>query len=49
MTRSLLITRPLPETVVNAARARFDVTVEIVETAVENVEFKVPRVVREPA
>ena len=27
MTRSLLITRPLPETVVNAARARFDVTV----------------------
>ena len=29
-------------------RARFDVTVETVETAVENVEFKVPRVLREP-
>ena len=35
--------------VVDAFRAHFDVTVEIVETAVENVEFKVPRVLREPA
>ena len=35
--------------VVDAFRDRFDVTVEIVETAVENVEFKVPRVLREPA
>ena len=35
--------------VIDAFRARFDVTVEIVETAQENVEFKVPRVLREPA
>lgn len=35
--------------VIDAFRARFDVTVEQVETAVENVEFKVPRVLREPA
>ena len=35
--------------VVDAFRDRFDVTVETVETAVENVEFKVPRVLREPA
>ncbi|MDJ0628066.1 MAG: 4-hydroxy-3-methylbut-2-enyl diphosphate reductase [Rhodobacter sp.] len=35
--------------VIDAFRARFDVTVEVVETAVENVEFKVPRVLREPA
>ncbi len=34
--------------VVDAFRARFDVTVEVVETAVERVEFKVPRVLREP-
>lgn len=33
--------------VVDAFRARFDVTVELVETAVENVEFKVPRILRE--
>jgi 4-hydroxy-3-methylbut-2-enyl diphosphate reductase len=32
--------------VVDAFRARFDVTVEVVETAVETVEFKVPRVLR---
>ncbi|MEL6101525.1 MAG: 4-hydroxy-3-methylbut-2-enyl diphosphate reductase [Pseudomonadota bacterium] len=42
-----------PETLVNevveAFRDRFDVNVEIVETAIENVEFKVPRVLREPA
>jgi 4-hydroxy-3-methylbut-2-enyl diphosphate reductase len=35
--------------VIDAFRARFDVTVEIVETATEDVEFKVPRVLREPA
>ncbi|MFK7752336.1 MAG: 4-hydroxy-3-methylbut-2-enyl diphosphate reductase [Sedimentitalea sp.] len=42
-----------PETLINevidAFRDRFDVTTEVVETAVENVEFKVPRVLREPA
>ena len=35
--------------VIDAFRERFDVTVELVETAVENVEFKVPRVLREIA
>ncbi|AHC99416.1 4-hydroxy-3-methylbut-2-enyl diphosphate reductase [Leisingera methylohalidivorans] len=35
--------------VIDAFRARFDVTVEVVETAVETVEFKVPRVLRQPA
>ncbi|MDU8943926.1 4-hydroxy-3-methylbut-2-enyl diphosphate reductase [Ovoidimarina sediminis] len=35
--------------VIDAFRARYDVTVEPVETAVERVEFKVPRVLREPA
>jgi 4-hydroxy-3-methylbut-2-enyl diphosphate reductase len=35
--------------VIDAFRDRFDVTVEMVETAVENVEFKVPRVLRETA
>ncbi|WP_343080159.1 4-hydroxy-3-methylbut-2-enyl diphosphate reductase [Ostreiculturibacter nitratireducens] len=35
--------------VIDAFRERFDVTVEVVETARENVEFKVPRVLREPA
>jgi 4-hydroxy-3-methylbut-2-enyl diphosphate reductase len=35
--------------VIDAFRDRFDVTVETVETAVENVEFKVPRLLREPA
>ncbi|MBY6164381.1 4-hydroxy-3-methylbut-2-enyl diphosphate reductase [Pseudooceanicola nitratireducens] len=42
-----------PEVLVNevigALRARYDVTVELVETAQENVEFKVPRVLRVPA
>ncbi|WP_297769011.1 4-hydroxy-3-methylbut-2-enyl diphosphate reductase [uncultured Roseovarius sp.] len=33
--------------VIDAVRARYDVTVEQVETAQENVEFKVPRVLRE--
>ena len=35
--------------VLDAFRARFDTRVELVETAVERVEFKVPRVLREPA
>ena len=35
--------------VIDAFRPRFDVSVELVETALENVEFKVPRVLREPA
>ncbi|WP_439508043.1 4-hydroxy-3-methylbut-2-enyl diphosphate reductase [Yoonia sp.] len=34
--------------VIDAFRDRYDVTVEMVETAKENVEFKVPRVLREP-
>ena len=42
-----------PEELVNevldAVRARYDVTVELVETAQENVEFKVPRLLRDPA
>ncbi|MAY85919.1 MAG: 4-hydroxy-3-methylbut-2-enyl diphosphate reductase [Pseudooceanicola sp.] len=42
-----------PETlvseVVDALADRFDLTVEPIETAVENVEFKVPRVLRQPA
>ncbi len=35
--------------VIDAFKARFTVTEEVVETAVENVEFKVPRVLRVPA
>ncbi|TDK46750.1 4-hydroxy-3-methylbut-2-enyl diphosphate reductase [Antarcticimicrobium luteum] len=35
--------------VIDAFRDRFEVTVETVQTAIENVEFKVPRVLREPA
>ena len=35
--------------VIDAFRARYDVTVQVVETAQENVEFKVPRVLRETA
>jgi 4-hydroxy-3-methylbut-2-enyl diphosphate reductase len=35
--------------VIDAFRARFDTTVELVETAQETVEFKVPRILREPA
>jgi 4-hydroxy-3-methylbut-2-enyl diphosphate reductase len=34
--------------VIDAFRQRFNLSVEIVETATENVEFKVPRVLREP-
>lgn len=53
--RSIAITAgaSAPELLVNevidAFRARYDVTVEIVETAVERVEFKVPRTLRMPA
>jgi 4-hydroxy-3-methylbut-2-en-1-yl diphosphate reductase len=39
----------LVDEVLDAFRARFDTVVELVETAQENVEFKVPRVLREPA
>ncbi len=35
--------------VIDAFKDRFETTIEMVETAVENVEFKVPRVLREPA
>jgi len=35
--------------VVDAFRERFDVTVEVVETTVETVEFKAPKILREPA
>jgi 4-hydroxy-3-methylbut-2-enyl diphosphate reductase len=35
--------------VVDAFRSRFRTTVELVETAREDVEFKVPRILREPA
>lgn len=42
-----------PELLVNevldAFKSRFDVSVELVETAQEDVEFKVPRVLRQPA
>ena len=37
----------LIDEVIDAFKARYDVTSEMVETAVENVEFKVPRVLRE--
>ena len=39
----------LVEEVIDACRAHFDVTVEPFETAVERVEFKVPRILRELA
>ena len=53
--RSIAITAgaSAPELLVNevidAFRSRYDVTVEVVETAVEDIEFKVPRVLRQPA
>ncbi len=53
--RSIAITAgaSAPELLVNevidAFRDRYNVTVEVVETAVETVEFKVPRVLRVPA
>lgn len=39
----------LVDEVIDAFRARYDLTVELVETAREHVEFKVPRILREPA
>ncbi len=39
----------LTEEVIDAFKARYDVTIETVTTAEENVEFKVPRILREPA
>lgn len=39
----------LIDEVIDAFRQRYDITLENVETAQENVEFKVPRVLREPA
>ncbi|WP_166418201.1 4-hydroxy-3-methylbut-2-enyl diphosphate reductase [Cochlodiniinecator piscidefendens] len=39
----------LMDEVIAAFRERYDVTVDIIETAEENVEFKVPRVLRETA
>lgn len=37
----------LVDEVIDAFRARFEVTVELVETAREDIEFKVPRILRE--
>ena len=39
----------LVDEVIAAFRARHELSIEIVETAVERVEFKVPRILREPA
>ncbi|MEL6233534.1 MAG: 4-hydroxy-3-methylbut-2-enyl diphosphate reductase [Pseudomonadota bacterium] len=39
----------LVDEVVDAFRARYAMQLEVVETAVENVEFKVPRILRVPA
>ncbi len=39
----------LVDEVIAAFRSHFDVTVNLVETAKENVEFKVPRILRTPA
>lgn len=39
----------LVDEVINAFRDRYDVTVDMVRTAEENIEFKVPRVLRAPA
>ena len=39
----------LIDEVIEAFRDRYDVTVQMVVTAQENVEFKVPRILREPA
>ncbi|MES2335656.1 MAG: 4-hydroxy-3-methylbut-2-enyl diphosphate reductase [Pseudomonadota bacterium] len=35
--------------VIDAFRARYSLTMDLVETAVENIEFRVPRILREPA
>ncbi|MGB0900252.1 4-hydroxy-3-methylbut-2-enyl diphosphate reductase [Halocynthiibacter sp.] len=39
----------LMDEVIEAFRTRFDVNVELIETAQENIEFKVPRILRVPA
>ncbi|SEP83410.1 4-hydroxy-3-methylbut-2-enyl diphosphate reductase [Thalassovita taeanensis] len=39
----------LVDEVLDALRARYDVTISEVETAKENIEFKVPRILRTPA
>ena len=39
----------LTEEVIDAFRARYDVTIKLIETAKEHVEFKVPRILRETA
>ena len=39
----------LTEEVIDAFRARYDITIKLIETAREDVEFKVPRILREPA
>ena len=39
----------LVQEVVDAFRTRFDVSTEVIETAVEDVEFKIPRALRESA
>ena len=39
----------LVDEVIQAFRARYDVALEVVETATESVSFKVPRALREPA
>ena len=35
--------------VIDAFHARYAVTLDLVETTVEDIEFKVPRILREPA
>ena len=39
----------LTEEVIDAFRARYDITIKLIETAREDVEFKVPRILRETA
>jgi 4-hydroxy-3-methylbut-2-enyl diphosphate reductase len=39
----------LVDEVITACRARYDVRLQQIETAIENVEFKVPRALRDPA
>lgn len=39
----------LTEEIVSAVRDRFDVTLKVLETAVENISFKVPQILRKPA
>ena len=39
----------LTEEVIDAFRARYDVTIKLIETAREDVEFKVPRILRDTA